>query len=190
MLVTKRILSIVGLSLACFTFPAHSGGDPEAGKAKAVACADCHGADGNSKNPAWPSLAGQMPAYISTQLRAFRAKTRKSPMMSGLAKGLSDEDIDDLAAYFAALPAKSVASDADQAAIGKTKYASCVGCHGVKGEGLGAQPRLAGQQPAYIVRQLKNFKSGARATAVMKAKANALSEADMLAIAAYLAALE
>lgn len=186
----RRFLTIAGLSLLWFPPLGYCAGDPVRGKEKAAVCAGCHGADGNSTNPAWPSLAGQLPAYFSIQLRAFRQGTRDNPMMNGLAKGLSDDDIEDLAAYFAALPAKSPGADATQASIGKTLYASCVGCHGMRGEGLGTQPRLAGQQPAYIVKQLKSFKSGERDSAVMKAKANTLSDDDMLAIAAYLANLE
>jgi len=78
-------------------------GDVAAGKTKAAACAGCHGAKGMSSNPMWPNLAGQQAAYLSKQLKAFRGGSRKDPMMSPMAKPLSDADIDNLAAYFNSL---------------------------------------------------------------------------------------
>jgi cytochrome c553 len=74
--------------------------DLAAGKAKAAACAGCHGANGVSVNPAWPSLAGQKKDYLIAALKAYRDGTRKNPVMAGMAKGLSDADVDILAAYF------------------------------------------------------------------------------------------
>jgi len=78
-------------------------GDAAAGKAKSATCAGCHGAAGISANPLWPNLAGQKDAYIVKQLKAFRAGTRSDPMMSPMAKPLSDADIDNLAAHFSSL---------------------------------------------------------------------------------------
>ena len=78
-------------------------GDAAAGKAKASLCAGCHGSNGISLNPLWPNLAGQKEGYLIKQLRAFRAGTRKDPMMEPIAKNLSDEDIENLAAYFSGL---------------------------------------------------------------------------------------
>ncbi len=80
---------------------AGAGGNAEAGKSKSAACAACHGVDGNSVNPQWPKLAGQHATYLVMTLRAYRDGARKNPMMQPMAKNLSDEDIDDLAAYFA-----------------------------------------------------------------------------------------
>lgn len=80
--------------------------DVVAGKEKAAACAACHGANGISNNPAWPNLAGQKEKYLQIQLEAFRSGSRTNPMMSPLAKSLSDEEIANLAAYFSSLPAK------------------------------------------------------------------------------------
>ena len=74
--------------------------DLAAGKAKAAACAGCHGANGVSVNPAWPSLAGQKKDYLIAALKAYRDGARKNPVMAGMAKGLSDADVDILAAYF------------------------------------------------------------------------------------------
>ena len=80
-----------------------AGGDAAAGKAKSVTCAGCHGAEGVSANPLWPNLAGQKDAYMVKQMKAFRDGARNDPMMSPMAKPLSDADIDNLAAYFSSL---------------------------------------------------------------------------------------
>ena len=76
-------------------------GDVAAGKSKAVVCSACHGADGNSINPLWPKLAGQHAAYLAKQLRAFRDGSRQDPVMVPMAAGLSDDDINNLAAFYA-----------------------------------------------------------------------------------------
>lgn len=88
------LMSVGGVALA---------GDAAAGKAKAQTCVGCHGAAGISNNPLWPNLAGQKDAYLVKQLKAFRDGTRQDPMMSPMAKPLSDEDIDNLAAYYSNL---------------------------------------------------------------------------------------
>ena len=77
--------------------------DLAAGKAKAAACAGCHGANGISNNPLWPNLAGQKAAYLAKQIRAFRSGERKDPAMEPMAKPLSDVDIENIAAYFESL---------------------------------------------------------------------------------------
>lgn len=74
--------------------------DAAAGKTKAAVCAACHGPDGNSPNPLWPNLAGQQDQYLVKQMKAFRDGDRKDPLMSPMAAALSDEDIDNLAAFF------------------------------------------------------------------------------------------
>ena len=78
-------------------------GDAAAGKAKAASCAGCHGANGISSNPLWPNLAGQQSGYLVKQMKAFRDGTRSDPMMSPMAKPLSDADIENIAAYFSSL---------------------------------------------------------------------------------------
>lgn len=80
-----------------------AGGDAAAGKAKSATCAGCHGAAGVSANPMWPNLAGQKDAYLVKQMKAFRDGKRNDPMMSPMAKPLSDADIDNLAAYYSSL---------------------------------------------------------------------------------------
>ncbi len=78
-------------------------GDSAAGKIKAASCAGCHGPDGISANPLWPNLAGQKAPYLVKQLKAFRDGARQDPMMSAMARPLSDADIENLAAYYASL---------------------------------------------------------------------------------------
>lgn len=78
-------------------------GDVDVGKAKAVSCAGCHGANGISSNPLWPNLAGQKDGYLAKQMKAFRDGTRNDPMMSPISMPLSDADIDNIAAYYSGL---------------------------------------------------------------------------------------
>ena len=78
-------------------------GDVETGKTRSAACAGCHGAAGISSNPLWPNLAGQQPAYLVKQMKAFRDGTRSDPMMGPMAMPLTDADIDNLAAYYSSL---------------------------------------------------------------------------------------
>jgi cytochrome c553 len=92
------------LALACALSPfapAHAGGDAEAGKQKAVVCSACHGVDGNSVNPLWPKLAGQHEVYLAKQIRAFRDGVRVDPTMAPMVSILKEEDIDDIAAFYA-----------------------------------------------------------------------------------------
>ncbi|MFA9421622.1 MAG: cytochrome c [Gammaproteobacteria bacterium] len=98
-----RISSLILLTFGLvFGSVVHAGGDVAAGKAKSATCTACHGADGNSVNPVWPKLAGQHVAYLEKQIKDFRDGKRKDPMMSAMAASLSDADISNLAAYFAA----------------------------------------------------------------------------------------
>ena len=78
-------------------------GDAAAGKAKAAVCAACHGPAGVSVNPLWPSLAGQQPMYLARQIRLFRDGERVEPTMQPFVQNLSDQDVDDIAAYYASL---------------------------------------------------------------------------------------
>ena len=94
-----RTIFAVILALG-ISFTAQAAGDAEAGKAKSGACAACHGANGISANPIWPNLAGQKDQYLIAQMKAFRDGARKNPMMSPMVAGLSDADIENLAAYY------------------------------------------------------------------------------------------
>ncbi len=93
-----RVLGLVGLVVACSV---QAGGDPEAGRAKAAACAGCHGADGNSTVATFPILAGQHADYLVQALKDYKSGKRKNAIMQAQAAGLSEEDMENLAAYFA-----------------------------------------------------------------------------------------
>jgi len=99
----KKVFSAVLVSVAVLASGAAMAGDAAAGKAKSATCAGCHGAAGVSNNPLWPNLASQKEAYLVKQLKAFRDGTRTDPMMAPMAKPLSDDDINNLAAYFSSL---------------------------------------------------------------------------------------
>lgn len=92
---------VAGLVLGMAVVPASLAGDAKAGQAKATTCAACHGPTGTSSNPLWPHLAGQQAAYLVKQMKDFRDGKRSDPVMAPMAAGLSDKDIEDLAAYYA-----------------------------------------------------------------------------------------
>jgi cytochrome c553 len=169
--------------------------DAAAGKQKAAVCAACHGPEGNSQNPAIPSLAGQPAQMIATQLFQFREGNRKDPQMSPMAEKLSNSEMNDLAAYFASVkpspPAHKSAAQNASAGAELAKKNNCVQCHGPALHGQQHIPRLAGQQHDYLLAQLKLFKAGKRADmdGNMTSAAQPLSEKDIEVIADYLAGL-
>jgi cytochrome c553 len=169
--------------------------DAQAGATKAAACAACHGAQGVATQALTPSLAAQPALSTVYQLIQFRDKRRLSPTKTVLAEGLSDQDMKDLAAYFAALPPPPAvpSSDTQKLADGQrvAQAQFCTSCHA---EGLKGQKhiaRLAGQQADYLRVQMQNLKSGARADidGTMASAAQGLSAADIDALAAYAASL-
>ena len=165
--------------------------DISAGKDSAAACFGCHGANGVSSNGNFPNLAGQTPTYLAAQLHKFKAGSRVAPAMQAIAQGLTDSDIDNLATYFASLTSKSAGnSNPGLASQGQTKAAMCMGCHGGNMQGKGQFPKLAGQQPQYLSKQLHDFKNNSRQAGSMNAVAQSLSEEDIKAMAAYLAGLQ
>lgn len=99
------LTGLAALACALAAVPVSHAGDPEAGKEKSATCVACHGEDGLGTNPMYPVLAGQYEDYLVHALRAYRDGSRRNAIMAGLAAPLSDEDIEDLAAYYAALPA-------------------------------------------------------------------------------------
>jgi len=164
--------------------------DINAGKKRARMCLSCHGQDGNSQAANIPNLAGQKPAYLANQLRAFREGRRKGGMMNNMAKGLSSQEINNLAAFFASLEPKSaVGNNSPLVEQGKARVAMCMGCHGAKLEGRGMAPKLAGQHSLYIAQQLHNFKSKQRVHGMMNNIAKGLSEQEITEIAEYMGSL-
>ena len=185
------------------TMQAQAAGDPEAGKNKSATCVGCHGPDGNSFNPIWPKLAGQHPQYLAKQLHEFKSGMRKDPMMAGMAAPLGDQDIEDLAAFFATQPINKATPDAELAAQGEVIYrggdlsknlAACTGCHGPSGNGnpTAQFPSLRGQHADYLAKQLRDFKAGTRENdlnGMMRDIAQALSEDEIKAVAAFISGL-
>ena len=184
----KNPLSI-SLLLACFWTVPVSAADISAGEQKAANCMGCHGPKGKSSSAQWPNLAAQQSTYLVNQLNAFKTGTRNNPMMQSMAANLSDADIDNLAAYYSSQPPVSAGGDPNLAKTGQTKASMCLGCHGSTAEGNGQFPRLAGQHPGYLAKQLSSFKEGVRKNGHMQAIAGTLSEEDMKAIAAYFGSL-
>lgn len=181
-------------------------GDAEAGKAKAITCAACHGADGNSVNPVWPSIAGQHPTYFVEQLKAFKGGQRSEPLMLGQVMMLSEDDMKNLAVYYAGMPA-AAKSVADPSTITRgqrlyrggdreTSTPACNACHGPTGRGNPAAsvPSVKGQYAVYAAAQLRAYASGAREsdgpTRVMRDIAAKLSEDDIIAVASYMQGLQ
>ncbi len=178
-------------------------GDAAAGKAASATCAGCHGADGNSVNPEWPKLAGQGAPYLVKELHNFKNGKRKNATMAPMAMGLSDLDMENLAAYFSSQTMSQGAASKDLVELGQKIYrggnpatgvAACIGCHGPTGDGNPAAkfPRLAGQHAKYVENQLHAFKSGERsndAGKMMRNIATKLSEKEIQAVASYVEGL-
>jgi cytochrome c553 len=192
--IIPRSAAAGAVALFLFMGNAHAA-DAEAGKAKAAVCAACHGNDGNSTDPAVPSLAGQPAQSIATQLFQFREGNRQNPQMTPMAANLSNADMNNLAEYFAGLkpaPPKHQTSPAN-AELGPqlTKKFNCTQCHGPKLLGQQHIPRIAGQQVEYLRAQLKGFKASTRADldGNMTSAAQALSDKDIDVLVDYLAGL-
>ena len=151
----------------------YTDGSEQAGAPKAAVCFSCHGPNGNSANPVWPRLAGQNAVYIAEQLHLFKSGVRKNPVMQPMAAGLSDQDIDNLAVYFAAQTPTGLEADPSYWKSGQALYLhgdaangvpGCVACHGPSGRGNPAAgyPALEAQQSVYVVAQLQNYANGTR----------------------------
>ena len=178
-------------------------GSAAAGKFKAATCSTRHGIDGNSYRPPWPSLAGQHATYMVQQLKAFQSGARRSPLMTDPVRALSEQDIRDLASYFAAQIRQPKDTDPVLARRGASVYRgenlsdpalACSTCHGAAGEGnAGAGfPALRGQHSAYTAAQLKAYAAGTRLSPtsdIMRQVATRLSAEDLEAVAAYIQAL-
>lgn len=206
----KKILSTLSaVVLMAGAVSVQAAGDAEAGKAKAAVCAGCHGADGNSMVPSFPKLAGQAAKYTVKQLKDMKAGDRSVPQMAAFLPGLSDQDMEDLGAYYESLPVKTGKADPKLVELGEKLYRSgnaesgvtaCAGCHGAKGNGMAAAgfPSLAGQHAAYIEAQLKAFRASGRGdeagpyrtndgeSMMMRATAARLTDSEIKALSSYI----
>lgn len=205
----KKLGMLLCLSLSV-TFPAFAAGNAEDGKAKSQLCATCHGADGNSLIDMNPHLAGQHEAYLAKQLREFRlasqtggAEGRNNAVMNGMAAALSDQDILDLAAWYASQEAKPGSTPEDVVAAGERLYrggdesrglTACIACHGPTGNGMGLAnfPDISGQTATYLKSQLEQFRSGERnndLNGMMRDIAMKLTDEDIEILSKYLGGL-
>lgn len=200
----NKFVALIAMLTLMAAASVNAAGNKEAGKAKSATCAGCHAADGNSNIPANPKLAGQSEAYLLKQLMEFKSKKRDNAVMYGMVAALSDQDMEDLAAYFSSNAVKPGAADETLVKTGEQIYRSgnaskglpaCMGCHGPNGKGIPSAkfPALSGQHADYIVSQLKSFSMGARANdagSMMRNVAGKMNPADMQAVASYIQGLQ
>ena len=183
-------------------------GDVAAGEAQALVCAACHGQDGATGiDPTYPNLAGQNETYLFNQLRMIQSGERQILLMAGQLIGKTEQDLRNLAAYYASLPGKlgEAEGDDDSIALAQLIYrggilkkgvAACLACHAPDGSGNGAAgfPALGGQPPAYTVAQLTAYREGERKSdesmgGMMRGVAGGLTDKEIAALADYLQGL-
>lgn len=199
----KSVLLVAGLA-GSLNAAAEVMGNADAGKDKAASCAACHGADGNSSAGNFPKLAGQGQKYLIKQIRDIKSDARSVVEMTGLLNNLSEQDIADIAAYYAKQPVSVAQAKADLVNDGKAIYlagipakgvAACTACHGPAGAGvdLAGFPALGGQHADYLAAQLKKFRTGERSndgeTLVMRSIASRLSDREINAVSSYISGL-
>jgi cytochrome c553 len=210
-LMMRRICLLFAMGLVPFlSTMTLAAGSAEAGAAKAAVCVACHGANGNSTNEQWPSLAGQNALYTKSQLAHFHDKTRLDSLnlMPQMAAALSDQDMDDLAAYFALQTPTGLEADPSYWQAGAQLYRggdparnipACIACHGPVGRGNPAAgyPALRAQHAVYTIKQLSDYASDMRYTRndkgstgglnaqIMHTIASALRPEDMRNLASY-----
>ena len=181
-------------------------GDAAAGESKTAVCMACHGADGNSLNGEWPSLAGQHASYLARQTRLYKSGARENATMLGMSAALSDQDIADISAFYAQQKVSLGAANPDLADLGRALYEggdaereipACMGCHGPSGRGNPGPPypAVAGQKAQYSALTLRAFREGAvwgtgdDANAVMSEVAANLTDEEISALASYMEGL-
>jgi cytochrome c553 len=190
-LVSATLMAALGFAAGAQTDPAQT----DAVRAKAQVCVACHGPDGNSQNPAYPILAGQTWRYIYIELKDFKAGRRSDPVMSPIAQTLSPEDMIALGNFFAAQKPLPIAFQADGAKVEAGRKTSdavlCPMCHLGGFVGQNDIPRVAGQYPQYVKKQLEDFKTRRRTNDAgnMTSVAATLSEQDIENLSQYIANL-
>jgi cytochrome c553 len=199
----KKLLTMVLVLAALGAVEVQADGDAAAGKGKAAVCGACHGPDGNSASAQFPKLAGQNASYIQAQLANFKSGKRQNPIMGPQAQKLSDQDMQDLAAYFSSQALMVGEAEAGQVKQGEQLYRNgnkaesvpaCTACHSPDGSGnyLMKVPALGGQHAGYVVAQLQAYAAGTRTTdsnKMMETIAARLTPAEMQAVASYIEGL-
>ncbi len=185
-------------------------GDAEAGKAKSTSCAVCHAADGNSVIPENPVLAGQHEIYLAKQLNDFKLgitsegeQGRFNPIMANMVAELSEQEINDLAAYFSSKTTKIGNTPEASIPVGRQLYiagdaergiVACTACHGPRGNGtkLSGFPKISGQHANYLKMQLISFREKQRVNdmnGMMQIVASKLTNEEIDAISQYVGGL-
>ena len=192
-----KLKNLIILTAAIFVLGA---GDPNSGKDKVAVCSACHGADGNSVVGLWPSLAGQNEKYLVKQLRLVKSGDRVIDSMVGLLDNLEDSDLEDIAAFYASQKNKVGQAEESKIELGRKLYyagnlekgiPACSACHSPKGLGNGpaAYPLLSGQQPDYVTKALKDYRSGERVnedpSKIMAAIAYKLDDVEIDALSSF-----
>ena len=196
---------------AIVTTAAHAGsGNAEAGEQKAAACSACHGADGNSAASTFPKLAGQNSRYLTQQLIAIQSGARVVPTMAGQLDGMSEQDLLDIAAFYASQESTIGQADPELVALGESIYragiakkgvSACTACHSPTGAGNppAGFPRLGGQHADYIEAQLLAYRTGLDQpkhgrttdgeTQIMRSTAGQMSDLEIKAVSSYIQGL-
>lgn len=195
---------LVFLLVFCSSLVAFADGNYQAGQGKSTICAACHGPTGVSSNPAWPSLAGQHAGYLAKQLRDFKKpQLRDASTMLPMVANLTDQDIEDLAAFYSAQAVPEGVTPEKYLKRGEQLYrggdftqhiTACIACHGPSGRGneQASFPMLSGQQAVYTAQQLQAFKDHKRnndLNSIMRDISARMSTEDMVAVANYVAGL-
>lgn len=206
----KKIAMFVGLYLGLTGIAMAATGNAEAGQQKSAVCAACHGPDGNSPLDMYPKIAGQHESYLFKQLKDYKlaAETggeqgRADPIMQGQVMMLSEQDMADLAAFFAAQEMSPGSAPEDVIAEGQKLFiggdeargiAACAACHGPRGDGMALAnfPDISGQSAAYTKQQLERFRSGERQNdlnGMMRDVATKLTDKDIEILSQYIQGL-
>jgi cytochrome c553 len=202
------LASVLATIIVAVSAPALAAGDPAAGESQAAACAACHGQDGaTGLDPTYPNLAGQNEKDLTHQLMAIRDGDRNIALMAGQLTGKSDEDLANLAAYYAAMPGKISQAQGDdeslaaaekiyRGGIAAKSVAACTSCHAPSGNGNAAAgyPDIGGQPTGYTIAQLTAYREGERATdenvgGMMRGVAQGLTDKEIAALADYIQGL-
>lgn len=196
-------LLVAVIAVLSFINIAQAQGDIEAGKTKSATCVACHGADGNSPSNLYPKIAGQHASYLVKQLQDFKSGERDNAIMAGMVATLSEQDMEDLAAYFASQTTTPETVSEEVAKAGKNFYMGgdkqrnipgCTACHGPRGNGLELAkfPKISGQHPAYLKSQLEGFRDDLRHNSqngMMSDISSKLSDKDIDLLSKYISAL-
>ena len=191
----KNAASILTLCIAgaILASPAAAQGDAERGAKLAYTCQGCHGIEGyRNAYPSYrvPKLGGQKAAYLVAALQGYRDGTREHSTMQAQASSMTDQEMQDLAAYFSSIANETVAAGGNETA-GIEAASTCIACHGQNGISVSPNwPTLAGQYEDYIRHALNQYRDGTRKNPVMAQMAAPLKDEDVKVLARFYASLD